>query len=184
MNRPEGVDRKATGLRPLDHVLLYVTLVVWVVVFLLGILIDSSPYRAKLITIQGPASEYLVSGLVVALTYTLTNVAILCVLAGVLGTLGRRSQLGADRQGVVHRDTVNPRSSAVLRGFLVYLALISGVLILGDDPAQPTQKQYVRLAGFVSLFSFVVNFNPALFGGLLRRLGEQIDKRDESPGTQ
>ena len=31
----------------------------------------------------------------------------------------------------------------ISRGFLVYLALIAGVLILGDDPAQPTQKGYV-----------------------------------------
>ena len=116
------------------------------------------------------------SGLLSMLTYTLTNVAFLCILAGVLGVLGNRAVLRPGEQAKQNRDrdTTSPKNSAILRGFLVYLTLIAGVLILGDNPAAPTQIQYVRLAGFMSLAGFVVNYSPAIFGQLLQRAGSLI----------
>jgi hypothetical protein len=171
----ETSSAKAPGLLPGDYFLLWGGLVVWTGSFLAGILINSAPYRESISSLSGPLSALLRDALVVATTYTYTNVAILCLLAGLLGTLARRSQLGTDEQRLSGPDTINPRSSAVLRGFLVYLALIAGVLILGDDPAQPTQKGYVRLAGLISLLSFTVNARPAVFGKLLHRVGETFD---------
>lgn len=99
----------------------------------------------------------LLLGLAVAVavfTYTPSKVAILCVLAALLGAMGARVE----------------RPSALLRG-LVYLFVLAGLLLLGGDPMAPTQQLYVGIAGLVLLPAFLVNTRPALFARLLRRVG-------------
>jgi len=162
-----------------DMVLLWIGIVVWIITFLFGTLVDSKPYRDSFAVLAGGLLGTLKSGLVVIGTYTLTNVAILCLVAGVLGALAARASLGADNEGDAAQDTTSPRNSALLRGFMVYLALIAGVLMFGDDPAAPTQKQYVRLAGFMSLIAFVINYRPSLFGKLLQRAGATLEGKRE-----
>jgi hypothetical protein len=169
------VHHRATALRVGDVLLLWLGLGLWIATFLLGTLVDSAPYRARLATLEGGLQELLVNGAAVVVSYTLTNVAILCILAGLLGTLGAKARLGSDSDQEDGADTTSPRNSAALRGFLVYLCLIAGVLILCDDPAAPTQKQYVRLAGIISLAGFVVNYRPALFGRLLQKAGGLLE---------
>jgi hypothetical protein len=90
------------------------------------------------------------------------------VAASVLGALGEQanlSRLPLNRRGQLPS---NPYVSATLRGFFVYLFLLSGLLLLDDAPfTTPTQGQYVRLSGFLSLFSFVVSYQPRLFNVLI-----------------
>jgi hypothetical protein len=180
--------QKPVALRRRDVILLWTALPLWLALFLTGTLVDSSPHRARFASFEGGVGAVLGEGALVAVSYTLTNVALLCLLAGILGMLARKANLGADSkpgQAAKHdagpdsgEDWTAPGNSAVLRGFLVYLALIAGVLFLGDNPAQPTQIQYVRLAGLISLFGFVVNYRPALFGRLLQRAGSVIESSD------
>ncbi|MBK7826937.1 hypothetical protein [Nannocystis sp.] len=163
-----------------DMVMLWLGIVIWLVTFLFGTLVDSRPYREAFSVLAGGFTGTLVNGLVVIGTYTLTNVAILCLIAGLLGALGARASLGTDAElADSAQDTTSPRNSALLRAFLVYLSLIAGVLIFGDDPAAPTQRQYVRLAGFTSLLSFVINYHPSLFGKLLQRVGTVIEGKKD-----
>ena len=174
-----------SGLDYSDMLLLWITLILWLAVFLTGTLVNSEPYRNRFAAFEGGFFETLKSGLLVMITYTLTNVAFLCILAGVLGVLGTKAILVSEKQknDNSNKDTTSPKNSAVLRGFLVYLTLIAGVLILGDDPAKPTQIQYVRLAGLMSLTGFVVNYRPDIFGKLLQRAGNLItESTTRQPG--
>ena len=171
------VDRSIGRLKLLDVSLIWAALVLWVVTFLLGTLIDSKPYRDGLASFQGGFGAVLSNGAVVIATFTHTNVLILCVLAGLLGALGAKAGLGVDGEPAEQVDMSFPRNSAVLRAFLVYLLVMSGLLILGDDPTTPTQRQYVRLAGFISVLGFIVSYRPALFSGFLHRAAELIDGR-------
>lgn len=163
--------RDKPGLNPLDMLLLWLALALWLAVFLIGTLVSSAPYRSSFAAFEGGFMGTAKAGLKVVVTYTLTNVAILCILAGVLGALGSRAVLGTDIPGPrdPSRDTISPRHSAVLRSFLVYLALIAGVLIVGDNPAEPTQIMYVKVAGLMSLAGFVVSYRPRVFGRLIER---------------
>jgi len=164
------------GLAWSDMLLLWIALALWLAMFLVGTLVNSEPYRNRFATFQGDVAETIMTGLLVILTYTLTNVAFLCILAGVLGVLGGKAILTADTQTAQRADIdiTSPKNSAVLRSFLVYLTLIAGVLILGDNPTEPTQIQYVRLAGLMSLVGFIVNYRPTLFGQLLQRAGNLL----------
>ncbi len=39
----------------------------------------------------------------------------------------------------------------------------------------------MRLAGLLSLFSFVVNYDPHLFSFLLKRVGDEVEGETERP---
>ncbi len=164
-------DKPQSKLSTPDMLLLWLAFALWLAVLLVGTLVASEPFRMGFADFDRGVAAVIQDGLLVLITYTFTNVAILCVLAGVLGALGAKAILVSDKQGekVAVPDTTSPRSSAVLRSFFVYLALIAGVLFLGENPAEPTQNHYVRLAGTISLAAFVVNYRPKIFGRVLER---------------
>jgi hypothetical protein len=165
---PNAQDQEKSDLDGIDFVILWGALPLWIVVLLAGTLVNSQPYRDAFAAFGGLASV-VVNGLKVTITYTLTNVCVLCLIASLLGMVGAKAKLGADSDHETGSDTTSPRISALLRGFFVYLALIAGVLVMSDSPIAPSQVQYVKLAGLMSLTGFVVNYRPTLFGELLAR---------------
>ncbi|HKX46937.1 MAG TPA: hypothetical protein VJP77_09565 [Planctomycetota bacterium] len=159
-------------LRPVEVLIAWMAIPLWLAVLVSGTLVNSQPYRARFADFQGSVLEVIGDGLMIVLTYTLTNVGLLCMLASALGALGARAGLGPDGDAHAHHDSSSPASSAVLRGFFVYMTVLAGVLVFADRPVEPTQTQYVRLAGLVSLFAFTLNYYPALFANLLKRAGD------------
>jgi len=159
-----------------DRFVMGITVILWMGIFLLGTLVNSGPYRERFAGFTGDPVSVVGDGVIVALTYTLSNVGFLCLLASLLGSIGATADLGIDGATDDQQDTTAPRTSALLRGFLVYLALLAGVLVFAETPANPTQTQYVRLAGVTSLVAFAVNYKPALFAMLFSRLSKVFDK--------
>jgi hypothetical protein len=151
-----------------------VTLGLWAVTFAVGIIFPSRPYLESLQGISSGGRDltwYEVAGRLAAfvITYTATNAAILCCLTAWLGELGRRTRIdGSPQRGGIHRgDYV----AAVIRGFLAYLAVAAGFIVLGSGSGfiTPTQADYVRLAALVSLLGFLTGFSPVMFKGLEER---------------
>lgn len=183
-------------------------LLAWVAFFTAGLVVDTRPYRAHFAPVEeregrniqeteenvsrdsfGNPSTLRADGpkawaMVVVLTcFTLPNVAILSMFAGLLGCVGRRANLGTDKlSGRRSRDTRHPYLSGALRGFVVFLAVISGLLIVIEDPfGSPSQGSYMRLAGFTSIVSFTVNYDPKMFSFILLRARRAV-KPDEGGG--
>ncbi len=147
----------------------------WFVMFGVGLLVASKGYRDQLLQ----AFEWR-AFVVSLLTYTPTNIAALCLLAALCGGCASRLVLassqavhparepskGAGVASEVYRAE-SPISS-MLRGFVVYVAFLAGVYVGTNAPfAEPTQEQYARAAGTVSLLAFVVGYDPTLFRQLL-----------------
>jgi hypothetical protein len=165
-----ATDSKPSGKLSLGELIVFWgALSLWVGVFLAGTLVNSQPYRQEFTKLEGGLLHTIAIGLKVASTYTLTNVCILCLLASLLGMVGAKAQLGPDSEERAKEDRSSPGISALLRGFFVYLALIAGVMVLSETPTEPSQNQYVKLAGLMSLVGFVVNYHPALFGRLIAK---------------
>ena len=119
------------------------------------------------------------------ITFLPFNLALLCAASGALGAFGNRANLQDDRTAEIARDRSNPYVSALLRGFFVYLFMISGLLLIEDKPfSDSSPQQYVRLAGFISLFSFVVNYNPYIFNPLIEWAYQRIQPRGTTNQTE
>ncbi len=114
----------------------------------------------------------------------------LCTLAGLMGALGRRAVLHpmgnlnkrkqprAEQEEHLPFDAINPYLSGIIRGFFVYIVLISGALILFDNPfTNPTPDGYARLAGMLSLLSFIMSYNPLIYGSVFMKIDKYLDKK-------
>ncbi len=178
------------GLGQLGKILTLLIILLWVIVFLAGVLVDSGPYRNQIASGGGGIDfgRLLIIWVIVLLVYTPTNVAILSIFMGILGALGRCAtlSLGEEDSKEFEKDLINPYLSGLIRGFIVYLLIISGlVIILEQVPLSPTgPEQYIRLASVISVSSFVVSYNPKYFGKLLHKASRVLTARKtETPNT-
>jgi hypothetical protein len=160
-------------------------LINWTLLFTAGIIVGTEPYRVKLSSPeQLPFALGLQYWLIVLTCYTITNVAMLCLLSAYLGTLGRRTRIGGVEKNERGHDARAQYTSALMRGFFIYLALVSGLVILtGMSFSNPTQEMYVRLAGTASLISFLAGHNPTLFSRLRTHLDNFINEKTK-PGER
>jgi hypothetical protein len=118
------------------------------------------------------------------LCFTPTNIAGLSLVAGLLGALGRKATLHAEEEdpneNPFPEDPINPYLSGLIRGFFMYLLIISGTVIVLETPfSAPTQEQYIRLAGIISIASFIVSYNPNKFTDFFLRAYEALKKKTE-----
>jgi hypothetical protein len=123
------------------------------------------------------------SWVAVLLYFLPLNLALVCAAAGALGAFGEKANLQDEETPHNSHDDSNPYVSGLLRGFFVYLFMISGLLLLDDKPfSNPSPGQYIRLAGFLSLFSFIVNYQPYLFTSLIDGAFQRISARRSAVG--
>lgn len=163
------------------RVLLAAHLVAWALIFAAGAVVSTAHCREAFLEPEALSqAQTLRCGLLVLVCYTPCNVAWLAALAGVLGAMGRIARLTPHHPHPANDDLVHPYLSGAIRGFFVYLAVISGILVISSDPfTSPNPGQYLRIAGLVSLFSFLVSYNPGLFARMLMRLGTMLEETPE-----
>lgn len=152
----------------------------WIVFFTLGMLIDSSQYRATLST-DFTWFKFIMT----MITFTPSNIAILCLVSAFTGGCSsllviKKAQkaMGLDSQTTNKTNSQifmneSPFSS-MLRGILVFFAFLAGVFITSSNAlTAPTAQSYTQAAGVVSMLAFLVGYDPTMFSKLLN-LTEKI----------
>ncbi len=105
--------------------------------------------------------------------YTFTNVAILCCLSATIGAIGRSAGIEDIERKTASTDFRTLCISGVIRGFFIYIVIVSGILVLGDQKFDEiTIAQYLRLVGVCSVLSFAVGYDPHVFVTLFQRVGQ------------
>jgi hypothetical protein len=145
----------------------------WVVLIDFGFLVKSSDYRDNLAHMQGHGAGYWAgNGVMVLLSYTISNVALLCCLCGLLGAIADRSDIDGDaHENGIWRTIIQKYASAILRGFFIFLVLMSGLILLaGADLSVTSPIGYGHMAGTASLFSFLVGLDAHLYAKFVKRV--------------
>ena len=169
-----------------------VGMMAWMSLFAAGLLLDSKPYREALNANRPLSAEDV---LLAALLFTPTNVALLSVLAGFLGgcasALNDRNLLEHEMQqaqaggDAVRASRLERRIGfmgespivSMMRGFVVYLAIISGIFLVISNPFEnPSMDQFIRLAGLFSVVAFLMGYDPTRFEELLEKLSSVSQK--------
>jgi hypothetical protein len=152
-------------------------LLLWIAFFTLGLFVPTEPLRNVLWSAESTSIPRTIGYfLAVGASYTLTNMLFLSCLASLLGCMAFRWQVGdaldatpAEAESIA---AMRVYSSAVLRGFFLYLMFISGFLIVAtqNSVTSTTLDQYIRIAGTMSIVGFVVGYDPNLLVRFIRRI--------------
>jgi hypothetical protein len=156
--------------------------VLWILLFGLGMIIDSAPYRESLRT-NFNFPQFIMT----ILTFTPTNIAMLCLVSSFTGGCASlliiskaEKVLGLDKQPNRLKTnshvymSENPFSS-MLRGIVVFFAFLAGVFVTSSTAlVSPTAQAYTQAAGVVSLLSFFVGYDPTMFRTLVS-VGEKLE---------
>jgi len=147
------------------------SIVAWIILAMAGVAVPTHPYIVMLET-PGRIDGYHLFPVfcVLVACYTFTNIALLCCLSAIVGAVGRTARIDGAR-GVAETDFRTLCISAIIRGFFMYILILSGTLILADQEFDDISIQlYLQLAGLVSLLSFAVGYDPTLFGRFFNRV--------------
>lgn len=148
--------------------------ITWIVLFSLGMLIDSSQYRNTLTT-----DFTLFKFIMTMLTFTPSNIAILCLVSAFTGGCASllvitkaQKVLGLDdhdnRKSNSHIYMSENPFSSMLRGILVFFAFLAGVFVTSSNAlSAPTAQAYTQAAGVVSMLAFLVGYDPTMFRTLI-----------------
>ncbi|HUE69720.1 MAG TPA: hypothetical protein VMP01_02430 [Pirellulaceae bacterium] len=151
-------------------------LVCWIGVFVIGLFVATAAMRSA---IASPDTNILVKlayVVLVAVSYTLTNVLFLSCLASFLGCMMRRWQVGDGFESIPSNTSSVAATriyvAAVLRGFFLYLTFISGFLLVSTEKTVTDTEfaQYIRIAGMTSIVGFIVGYDPNLLVRLMHRI--------------
>lgn len=181
----------AAGPRPLNRAPLawaMAAIVGWIVLFAVGVSIPSAPYISlldQMTTAQTSFLALLGAGMMVVLCSTFTNPGILSCLAAFLGGVAKRVQPESPLPGTENDgpSAAAAYMSAVVRGFFLYLVMLSGLLLLTTKAiTDSTQEQYVQLAGTVSVLAFMVGYDADFFFRIMRRLDDWTQQKTSQRG--
>lgn len=152
----------------------------WLCFFLAGTVVATAPYRAMIADTSAASAAGLFGAWTVVLTcYTVTNIAFLSCFAAVIGKFSRRSL--SYETATIHGLTPAPIASfrevlvfyavAIARGFVIYLMLAAGLIMLTTDAVtNAKQEEYIRLAGTVSVIAFLAGYDAEIFKRALDRI--------------
>jgi len=164
--------------RPLtasEAVVVVTAILAWSVLVAVGVAVPTKPYIDLLSSPDGnPSAVALAKAMFVILTcYTFTNVAALCCLSAVVGAIGRSAGIDDVERNDPATDLRTLCLSAVIRGFFLFLVVLSGTLFVSEQKfGNISIEQYLKLAGLVSLLSFAIGYDPHLFVAFFARVSQ------------
>ncbi len=176
--------------RPLtrsEALICFLAIAAWVILTAAGVAVSTKPYIDLISGSAGPAT---ILGLVqawflVITCYTFTNIAFLCCLSAVIGAIGRSAQVDDVERHHPATDLRTLCVSGVIRGFFMYIVILSGTLILSDQKYDDiTIEQYLKLAGLVSLLSFAIGYDPQMFVTFFERVTKWTSDVSTRPPRQ
>ncbi|MEK6263068.1 MAG: hypothetical protein AABP62_31190, partial [Planctomycetota bacterium] len=123
--------------------------------------------------------EGLGAWLILLTSYTVTNFAILSCLAAIIGKFSRRSLSfeTASLDGLApaltptFREVMVFYSVATTRGFVIYLMLTGGLILLSTTTVtESSPSEYIKLASTISIMAFMAGYDSKVFKQSLDRI--------------
>ena len=152
----------------------------WLFLFGGGIFVPTGDFRKLLLGSSGDLNlvQRLQYGAVVICFYTVTNIFFLSLLSSCIGCMTCRWRVTGQLEGLMsfyaglHAKRIY--LAALLRGFFLYLMVISGFLVLSTEEAivQTGFAQYIRVAGLTSILGFMVGYDPQIAYRLMGKLND------------
>lgn len=175
-----SVDKFLHPLRASEVVIGVSTIFLWVCFFLAGIVVETASIRELVSKRQmSSITEGVGAWFILLTSYTVTNFAILSCLAAIIGKFSRRSLSfeTASLNGLAPAPTATFRevmvfySVATARGFVIYLMLTGGLILLTTSAVtESSTEEYIKLASTLSIMAFMAGYDAEIFMRAIDRI--------------
>lgn len=149
-----------------------IAITIWLLLFMLGMIIDSGPYRAHF---QSDPTAVLAAFMIIW-TWTPINIGLLALFAGLIGGLNR---------GLLDNNPNNDHKengvyyhcwTGLVAGFVIYLGFMAGMILVSDDLfGNLTVEKYNKLASLLSITAIVAGLRPEFLEGLFSKVHQRDD---------
>ena len=162
----------------------------WIFLFAIGYTVHAGPFETYLASpsFYNFGSFLLFFGnLVMFIVASIpTNVLLLSVIAGVIGTSYRRCK--RSNASLLRLSRSRDYLFAITSSFFVYIGLLAGLMTLtvSDTLTSETAEKQIQLAATTSICAFLVGYDRKLLGRMLRRAARFVNNQleeTETPGT-
>jgi hypothetical protein len=142
------------------------TLFIWLIIFCLGAFINTNPLRESL-----HGDFRFTDFLIIVLAWIPTNLAILSILSGILGAMGKTLLLEMETVRTIPAQNATYRAfKGAIAGFVLYLVLLAGTVLMIEKPFETTTpEQYFRISGVNALIAFLAGYRPEFLRKTLAR---------------
>lgn len=156
-------------------ILSILSIALWLFLFMLGMLIDSAPYRSHF---QKDPTAFLTAFMIIW-TWTPINIGLLSLFAGLIGGLNR-GLLDSDPNNDHQENGVAYHCwTGLVAGFVIYLGFMAGMIIVNDDLfGNLTVEKYNKLASLLSITAIVAGLRPEFLEGLFSKVHNNEQKKD------
>ncbi len=136
---------------------------VWILLFLVGVNVSSSQHLDVALANELPPLKRVEAASIFAVSHTYSNVALLCCVTVLLGSL-LRGAVALKSAAVDDRVSWSEVSLTVKRGLVIYAVALSSVLLLsGGGHIFDSPDPYLRFSIFISGLGLLRGFKPTLF---------------------
>lgn len=163
----------------MEFLTLFAAMTLWLVLFAIGLFVDSAPHRAAVADANRPFGDQFFHWAVAIVSYTFTNIALLSVFSAVLGAAARQFEHSVRGRANARSHLAHPYAAAALRGFCVYLMAVSGLIFMVEGlfkSVATSADAYIRLSGGISMAGFLIGFSPEIFARILNRLASLLEE--------
>ncbi len=179
---PDRMEKFLHPLQTMEVVIGVSTIFFWNCFFLAGIVVETASVRATVTErLASSVVEELMAWLTLLTSYTVTNFAILACLAAMIGKFSRRalSFETATLEGLSPAPAATLRevwvfySVATARGFVIYLALTGGLILLSTSTVTESSiDEYIKLASTISIMAFMAGYDSEVFKRAIDRFAK------------
>ena len=148
--RPASSFLPKRPLTPAEVTVCILAILAWVILVALGVAVSTKPYFDSLAKADARFTtlEFMWTLLVIITCYTFTNIASLRCLSAVIGAIGRSAGIDDVKRSDPATDLRTLCMSGVIRGFFMFLVVLSGTLVLSDQEYDNISiEQYLKLTG-------------------------------------
>lgn len=162
----------------------------WIFLFAIGYTVHASPFETYLASPSfyslGDFVLFFGNLLMFIVASIPTNVLLLSVIAGVIGTSYRRCK--RSNASLLRLSRSRDYLFAITSAFFVYIALLAGLMTLtvSDTLTSETAEKQIQLAATTSICAFLVGYDRKLLARMLRRAARFVNNQleeSESPAT-
>ncbi len=160
---PAHADAAERQLRTKRLLLLVLGFGSWLGLYAIGCRVGAWRYLQAIRQPDIGMGDMIWNGLVISSSYTYSNVGLLCIIAALIGGLGRRLSQSSGRGRLRNEVVEGLLSKAVLRSVVIAMVVICSAIALGSPVTFRSVDPYVSFAMMMSAVGLVNGYMPQWF---------------------